>query len=49
MDSKVTAATVQATVLNALSGVFAQGILAYRRGVSKEPRGIIMIRRWLMC
>ncbi|KAM6477232.1 hypothetical protein HDV62DRAFT_213184 [Trichoderma sp. SZMC 28011] len=32
MDSKVTAATVQATVLNALSGVFAQGILAYRRG-----------------
>jgi hypothetical protein len=34
MDSKVTAATVQATVLNALSGVFAQGILAYRKGVS---------------
>ncbi|PTB70953.1 hypothetical protein BBK36DRAFT_1155735 [Trichoderma citrinoviride] len=32
MDAKVTAATVQATVLNALSGVFAQGILAYRRG-----------------
>lgn len=34
MDSKVTTATVQATVLNALSGVFAQGILAYRKGVS---------------
>ncbi|KAL6892265.1 hypothetical protein GGI43DRAFT_386762 [Trichoderma evansii] len=34
MDSKVTSATVQATVLNALSGVFAQGILAYRKGVS---------------
>ncbi|KKO99927.1 hypothetical protein THAR02_07961 [Trichoderma harzianum] len=34
MDSKVTAATVQATVLNALSGVFAQGILAYRRGTA---------------
>ncbi|KAL7821049.1 hypothetical protein V8C26DRAFT_426938 [Trichoderma gracile] len=32
MDSKVTAATVHATVLNALSGVLAQGILAYRRG-----------------
>lgn len=34
MDSRVAAATVQATVLNALSGVFAQGILAYRKGVS---------------
>ncbi|EGR52076.1 uncharacterized protein TRIREDRAFT_55062 [Trichoderma reesei QM6a] len=34
MDSKVTAATVQATVLNALSGVFAQAILAYRRGTT---------------
>lgn len=37
MDSKVTTATVQATVLNALSGVFAQGILAYRKGVSGSP------------
>ncbi|PTB39865.1 hypothetical protein M441DRAFT_141676 [Trichoderma asperellum CBS 433.97] len=36
MDSKVTTATVQATVLNALSGVFAQGILAYRKGAVDE-------------
>ncbi|KAL6881446.1 hypothetical protein J3F83DRAFT_57257 [Trichoderma novae-zelandiae] len=36
MDSKVTAATVQATVLNALSGVFAQAILAYHRGTMDD-------------
>lgn len=36
MDSRVTTATVQATVLNALSGVFAQGILAYRKGAVDE-------------
>ncbi|KAM0516066.1 hypothetical protein ACHAPE_005689 [Trichoderma viride] len=36
MDSKVTTATVQATVLNALSGVFAQGILAFRKGAVDE-------------
>lgn len=34
LDSKVTEATIQATLLNGLSGVCAQGITAYRNKVS---------------